>query len=87
MSVSKKTQTELIEQLAVICEELEWNIALPTTDEIVPGLIIGTPVFIRDVVSVVYGDNYDVFTKSEFEDGMTEVIPVLEGKKNGPSYH
>lgn len=72
---------ELIQDLAGIAEELGWVIALPTEEDIVPGLVMGTEPFVNEVVSLYYGDNYEIFTKDPTTDGLVEVPPQSNGKK------
>lgn len=85
MTYTKKQQ-ELIEELASICEELGWVIALPTMEDTIPGLVIGQENFVNDVVSVYYGENYEVFTKDPTDAGMKE-IPVLPPTKKPWTFH
>lgn len=81
-----KKQQELIEELASICEELGWVIALPTMEDTIPGLVIGQETFVNDVVSVYYGSDYEVFTKEKMDEGLKEV-PILPPTKKPGTYH
>lgn len=81
-----KKQQELIEELASICEELGWVIALPTMEETIPGLVIGQETFVNDVVSVYYGSDYEVFSKDMSDPGMKEV-PMLPPTKKKATFH
>lgn len=58
-----KKQRDLINKLADIVNELGWVIGLPVGADTVPGLIVGTEEFVKDVVGTYYGPNYDVFTE------------------------
>jgi hypothetical protein len=82
MTHSKKQQA-LIEELASICEELGWVVALPSEGEIIPGLVIGQEQFVIDVVSVYYGEGFDVYKKEMNAQGMEEMVPTLTPKKTG----
>lgn len=79
--MNQKRQMELIDQLAQICEELNWVIALPTQEEPVPGIIMGQEGFVQEVVQSYYGDAYEVLTKEAHEEGMKEIPQLPEGKK------
>jgi hypothetical protein len=60
----KQKQYDLISKLAEIVTELDWVIGLPTgTDDLVPGLIVGTEAFVREVVETYYGPNYSVLSE------------------------
>jgi hypothetical protein len=63
MANDEKKQKALIEDLAEIVTELGWVIGLPSGEGMVPGLVVGTEEFVRDVVETYYGPNYDVFTE------------------------
>lgn len=62
---NKKTQVELMNELAELVEQLGWVIGMPDGDEQVPGLIIGELSFVEDVVEVYYGPGFSVFEKDE----------------------
>lgn len=85
-----KNQFELIQQLADICAELGWEIAIPTQDEIIPGLIVGNPQFIDDVAPVITemsgADTYEVFSDNPHSEGLIEITEIVKGKKY-ESYH
>lgn len=98
MSNNEKKQKELIEDLAEIVNELGWVIGLPSGEGMVPGLVVGTEEFVRDVVEVYYGANYDIFTEdptgqtqlTEVEDNINEETneETQEGiKKQKPFLH
>ena len=72
---------ELIQDLAAIADQLGWVIALPTEEDAVPGLIIGTEEFVNEVVKLYYGDAYEIFTKDPTTDGLVEIPPQNNGKK------
>lgn len=85
---NKKRQQQLIEQLADICSELEWVVALPVDAEKVPGIIMGNEEFVNEVVRAYYGEDYELFTKEQVEDKMKEVPKLPAGKKaNDPTFH
>jgi hypothetical protein len=66
MSNSKKrSDSEVISELAALVDELGWVIGLPDDDEQVQGLIIGTREYVEDVVEVYYGPGFAVFEKDE----------------------
>lgn len=68
--MNQRKQIELIEQLASICEELGWVIALPNQEEKVPGLIMGNEEFVAEVIQAYYGEDVEVFKKSQGAEGM-----------------
>lgn len=83
-----KKQKELIEKLSEIVAELEWVIGLPVGSDSVPGLIIGTEEFVRDVVETYYGPNYDVFTEDPTgTNTLTEVNEDETKTKKKPTFH
>lgn len=84
--MDSKKQTELIQKLAEIVNELEWVIGLPTGDDMVPGLIIGTEEFVRNVVETYYGPNYSTFVEDPTgENNLIENPNDL--KKKNTTYH
>lgn len=54
----KKTKhtKELMKRISDLCKLLGWNIAIPSTGEEVPGMILGTDDYIE---SVLGDDSYD----------------------------
>lgn len=67
-------QMELITELAGICEELGWIVAVPASsdpnDEMVPGLVIGTKQFVSEIASVFsdgsnIDDTWETYEKGE----------------------
>lgn len=76
-----KRKTELIQELAEICRKLDWVIALPTEQDTVPGLIVGTEEFVAEVVQVYYGPDYEIFTQDPMTDELQEVPqpPIKKG--------
>lgn len=68
----KNREMELIQSLADICEELGWIIAIPSQDELVPGLIIGSEEFVADVIQTVYGDDVEIYKKTPGAEGMEQ---------------
>lgn len=85
-----KNQFELIQQLSDICAELGWEIAIPTQDEVIPGLVVGNPEFIDDIAPLIAeqlgSETYEVFSDNPNADGLMEVKDFSRGKKS-ESYH
>lgn len=86
--VDEKRQSELIQQLAEIVAELEWVIALPTSDT-VPGLIVGNEEFVADVIKVYYGlDEGEYATFTEDPTGETALVETpIDQNKKPKTYH
>lgn len=81
--VDQKRQHELIQALTEIANELEWVIALPTS-EMVPGLIIGTEEFVTEVVKVYYGkdpEEYETFGEDPTGESDLIALPTDQTKK------
>ena len=80
--MTKSKQQDLIDQLAAICEELEWVVGIPTEEgdeNIAQGLIIGTETFVMSVVGMFpEPENVDVYSKEFIDDEMHQ--------KEGESY-
>lgn len=49
---------EVLTRIAELCAEIGWDIAIPTNEETVPGLIIGTEEFLAEM-----GSNYEEVLK------------------------
>lgn len=62
---NKKTQIELMNELAELVEQLGWVIGIPDGDEKVPGLVIGELSYVEEVVEAYYGPGFSVFEKDE----------------------
>lgn len=80
--IDSKTQIELINQLAEICEKLGWAIGVPADDdtEMVSGLIVGTEEFINSVIQYMDAETVEVFSKEEGSESFTEPA-VIDKKK------
>lgn len=87
MSTINKRQEELISELATICEELGWVVAIPSNEERVPGLIIGLEDFVQEVVTIYYGDDVEIFKKELNTEGMEEVVPTKNKKGSRGDLH
>lgn len=72
--MSKRSQLEIITELAELCKELGWVIALPEQEEMVPGLIIGNQDFVEEVTETLYGPGFSIFSSDE-EGNITEGPP------------
>lgn len=80
--MTKERQVEIIFELQQLCEELGWSVAIPSGEEMVPGLIIGEEAFVIAVASTYYGEDFEVFEKNEETEKMEPVEVVLpNGKK------
>lgn len=77
-----KRQQELLEVLEQICDELGWEIAVPTSDPDVParGLIVGEPEFLSEVLTV-FGVDYDSFGTKDGEIVETKTVTDITNKK------
>ena len=67
MSDEYKKQQELISQLKQICQELGWDMIVPTLEDgstIAPGLILGNEEFCETVMAVLDAgpDDYEGFS-------------------------
>lgn len=78
--MDEKKQMELIMELSSICEELGWVVAIPSQEEKVPGLIIGTEEFVQEVVEIYYGDDVEIYKKEMNSEGMEEVVSTKKKK-------
>lgn len=72
--MGKRTQLDIITELAELCKELGWVIALPEQDEAVPGLIVGDQAFVEEVTEAYYGPGFSIFSSDE-EGNITEGPP------------
>lgn len=89
---SPQRQVEIIMAMSELVAELGWIIALPTEVDTVPGLIIGTEEFAKDVVSAYYGDKAEFFSQNnegdlgELPEAPEEEI-LASTKKKGVTWH
>lgn len=82
-----KTQLELIMELSEIAAELGWAICLPQEDDIVPGLIVGTPDFVNQTAPLIYGDKYDLLVHDGLSDGLVEMPSSPDPSRKGRIVH
>ena len=77
-----KSQAELINELADICEQLGWAIGVPADNEseMVNGLIVGTEDFIYHIIQAFDGEAVEVYSKDEGTGEISEP-QLLEKKK------
>ncbi len=90
--MTKAKQQELIDQLAAICEELEWVVGIPTEEgdeSTAHGLIIGTEQFVYSVVALFPdANNVDVYSKNMNDEEMHQVQgDTFENTKKKTTYH
>lgn len=52
---------QLIKELIYIAEELGWNVCIPDVeeDEMVPGLILGEPEYIEEVMDALEDEGFE----------------------------
>lgn len=88
MTDDPERQKKLIEELSLIVNELGWVIGLPAGVDVVPGLIVGTEEFVKDVVGTYYGPNYDVFKEDPTgENNLIEEPRNESEEKKKTTYH
>lgn len=75
--MTKTKKLELISQLSDILQELDWVFATPDNDEACQGLIIGEIEFVSEVVQAIYGDDVEIITANDENDGE----PILNFNK------
>lgn len=87
---SPQRQQEIIIELANLVDELGWVIALPTEGDTVPGLIIGSEEFAKEVTKAYYGDAVDLFShdeNGELKEMSPEELKALPMPKKGVTWH
>lgn len=75
--MTKTKKLELISQLSDILQELDWVFAVPADDDTCRGLIVGEIEFVSEVVQSFYGDDVEITTANEENDGE----PILNFNK------
>lgn len=86
--MDEKRQYELIEKLTEIVNELGWVIGIPTAD-VVPGLIIGTEDFVREIIQDHYGlDENEYVSLTEDPTGESSMVEIpIDPTKKPKTYH
>lgn len=67
--MTKDKKLELVGQLQDIFEELGWVFSVPVSDEPIQGMIVGEVEYVTDVIRAYYGDDVEITTASELNDG------------------
>lgn len=78
-----KRKKKLMEEMMMICEELEWNILIQQREDTddVHGLIMGTPDFIDEIIQ------QDLMEEIDSEDALLDSMLVGDPKKKKDSVH